>query len=85
MKRVGSGQWAVGSGQWAVDSGQWAVGSWKGIEREKVGGWLGRKLAVGGRSVKVAVGGFDDVRGVNEIYKTNPFSYFAKGDAFVWL
>jgi len=48
-----------------------------------VGG--GESEEVGGRSVKVAVGGFDDVRGVNKIYKTNPFSYFAKGDAFVWL
>ena len=39
----------------------------------------GESEEVGGRSVKVAVGGFDDVRGVNKIYKTNPFSYFAKG------
>ena len=36
-----------------------------------VGG--GESEEVGGRSVKVAVGGFDDVRGVNKIYKTNPF------------
>jgi len=39
--REESGQWAVGRGR--EESGQWAVSSWKGIEREKVGGWRGRK------------------------------------------